>query len=104
MKSKHFDVIAASGEIASALSAMGCLYELEADNRGGKRASRYLCVRKPIAAKVRVANHRSNWVEQNAGRSRILMLDVGPHALSVADAIAQLQRQAISSALTGKPE
>jgi hypothetical protein len=84
---KRFDVVGAADEIGGWLSRMGYVFELEGDNRGGASASRYLCVRKPIAAKIRVSNHRSNWVKENAKRSRMLMLDVGPHAMTPEEAM-----------------
>lgn len=87
---KNFDVEAVAGEIGSALFARGLVFEIEGDNRGGRAASRYLCVRKPFAAKIRVSNHRSNWVERNAQRSRLLMLDVGPHGITAAEAVATI--------------
>ena len=92
-RKQQFDVLATAGAIASACAAMGLTFEIEADNRHGKRASRYVCVRKPFAAKIRVADHRSNWIERNGARSRALMLDVGPHALSAADAIAAVKER-----------
>lgn len=85
-----FDIPDASGRICSALSALGFEYYLEADNRGGKRASQYILVRRPKPAKIRVSDHRSNWVQKNMDRARTLLIDVGPWGVSVDEAIAKM--------------
>jgi hypothetical protein len=70
--------------VAGFLSDAGCMYDLQFDNRGGKRA-RYLFVRKPIAAKIRVSGHPSDRVEKDIERSRIPVFDIGPRRMSFDD-------------------
>lgn len=92
MKRRRFDIGATAGEIGSALAEMGCVFEWEADNRGGY-TSRYIFVRQPVAAKIRVADHPPNkqWVRA-AERAKILMLDVQPRGLTADEAIAEIAR------------
>lgn len=86
-----FDIADNSGKVCAGLDSLGCQYYLEADNRGGKRASQYIIVRKPVAAKIRVSDHRSNWVERNAGRSKTVIVDVGPHGVTWQDAVKAIE-------------
>lgn len=71
-------------QVAGFLSDVGCVYECQFDNRGGKRA-RYLFVRRPVAAKIRVSGHPSDRIEKDAGRSRVPVFDIGPKRMSFTD-------------------
>lgn len=75
-----------AADLARQLSDMGCVYEWEGDNRS-YRNSRYIFVRRPVAAKFRVADHPSDRIQKDLGRSRGRVYDVGPHAMSVEQAI-----------------
>lgn len=82
-----------SEQLCGALSDMGCEFHWEADNRGGFN-SRYVFVRRPVAAKIRVSDHKSDRIERAKEKSRTLLLDVGPHGLSWQDAVAQIRAAA----------
>jgi hypothetical protein len=78
-------------KLCGALSDLGFEFHWEADNRGGKN-SRYIMTRRPIAAKIRVSDHPSPRVEKEKARSKCVILDVGPHALSWQAALSELQQ------------
>lgn len=59
--------------ICGALSDMGCVYYTEATQ---STATKYVIVRKPIQAKIRVSDHASKSFEKSAKRSRTMEVDV----------------------------
>lgn len=75
--------------LCGALSDMGCIYDISIDNRGGSR-SRYIYVRKPIAAKLRVSDHGSDRMEKDARHSKMPLFDIRTdgRGQTVAQAIA----------------
>ena len=83
------EIVGTTERLCGALSDLGCVYEVEFDNRGGKR-SRYIYVRKPVSVKIRVSDHRSDRMEKDKARSRQMVLDVGKHGLSWEEAVAQI--------------
>jgi hypothetical protein len=85
------DVASISEKLCGALTDMGCAYDIEIDNRGGKR-SRYVHVRKPVSAKIRISDHKSDRIEKERGRSKMLVLDVGPHGMHWRDAVKAIER------------
>jgi hypothetical protein len=61
--------------ICGALSDLGAVYDCQFDNRGGNRSD-YIFVRRPIAAKIRISDHRSGRVEKDMQRSKMATFDV----------------------------
>lgn len=82
-------VIEASESLCRALGDRGFVFHWEADNRGGK-SSRYIFVRQPVPMKIRIADHTSDRIEKDKQRSRVKVLDVGPHAMTVEAALAEI--------------
>ena len=78
-----------AGSLCSALTDLGCEFYWEGDNRGGKHTSKYIFVRKPVAMKIRVSDHRSDRAEKDK-QKRVKTFDVGPHSQSWQDAIAEI--------------
>ena len=68
-------------KIAGFLSDARCIYEVQFDNRGGKRA-RYIFVRKPFACKIRISGHPSERVQKDMEHTRTPIFDVGPKPMS----------------------
>jgi hypothetical protein len=83
----------ATTSIAGALTDLGCQYDCEFDNRGGNR-SNYIFVRKPVPAKIRIADHPSSRMDKDKGRAKVLVIDVnvGPRKFGVTwqEAVAQI--------------
>lgn len=92
----------ASEALCGGLTDLGCIYEIEFDNRGGNR-SRYIFVRKPIAAKIRVSDHPSDRTAKEVVRSRTLTLDVAVKraGLSWQDALSEIGNAISAKAATG---
>jgi hypothetical protein len=76
VKRANKEVENASESLCGGLTDLGCTYEIEFDNRGGNR-SRYIYIRRPLAAKIRVSDHPSDRAEKDMKNSRMLVLDVG---------------------------
>lgn len=87
------DVEDATTALAGGLSDLGCVYDCEFDNRGGNR-SNYIFVRRPLPAKIRIADHPSQRMDKDKARAKMLMIDVsvGPRKFGVTwqEAIAQI--------------
>ena len=90
MTSRKQSIADESEKLCGGLADMGCKFHWEADNRGGVN-SRYVFVRRPVVAKIRVSDHKSDRTERDKRKSRTLVLDVGPHALSWQDALAEIR-------------
>lgn len=87
MARKRFDVGDLAGSVCRVLDDLGCAYHWEGDNRAGK-VSRYFFVRSPVSMKIRVSDHPSERIQKDIERSRHVVMDVGPHAMSL-DEFAQ---------------
>lgn len=74
-KSKQRAVADIHARICAELSDRGYIYEIQIDNRGGDRA-RYIFVRQPISAKIRVSDHDSDRIKKEAHHSRTCIFDV----------------------------
>lgn len=73
-----------TAKLCGALTDLGFEYHFEADNRSARK-SHYIYVRRPISMEIRLSDH--------AGR-RAKRFDVGPHGMTVDQAIAELTQLA----------
>lgn len=80
-----------NARLCAALTKRGMTFEWEADGRGAK-VSHYFFVRKPLLLKIRISQHKSNRIEKEKNHSRISVLDIGPHAMSYAEALTEIDR------------
>ena len=74
------DIVA---KLCGALSDLGCIYEVTADNRSNRK-SQYIYIRKPTYAEIRVSDH-----PPVAKRKK--QFDVGPHGMTVEAVIDELR-------------
>lgn len=75
MMAPRFLVRDTTTAICGALSDRDAVYDCQFDNRGGNRSD-YIFVRSPIAAKIRISDHRSDRVEKDKQRSKMPTFDV----------------------------
>lgn len=74
--------------LCGTLTDLGFEYHVEADNRGNRR-SHYIYVHRPIYMEIRVSDHRH-------GTGRRKRFDIGPHGLSLEQAIKEITELAQS--------
>lgn len=85
-KRRHIPADVAA-DLTRELEALGCVYEWSGDNRS-HRTSRYIFVRRPLPATFRVADHPSERINKAVVKARGQIFDVGPHAMTVEQALA----------------
>lgn len=69
--------------VCGLLTELGCEYHFEADNRSSKRSA-YIYVRRPKYMEIRVSDHAAGRVRRHK------QFDIGPHGISVDQAIADI--------------
>lgn len=72
-----------TAKLCGALTELGFEYHTEADNRSNRR-SHYIYARRPIYMEIRVSDHPPGKVQR---RKRF---DIGPHGISVEQAIEEI--------------
>jgi hypothetical protein len=83
------EIADATARLCSVLTGLGFEYHFEADNRGGNK-SHYIYVRRPIYMEIRISDHPMNKIKR---RKRF---DIGPHGISLDQAIEQITELAKS--------
>lgn len=78
------EVMDTAASLCGILTDLGCIYEFEADNRSQNK-SVYIYVRRPRYFQVRVSDH------PRKKHARKMMIDIGPHGLSLDEAIVQIK-------------
>lgn len=77
------DVAAMTGELCSALSRLGCEYDCSSSHQASLK-SHYIYVRRPKYFEIRVSDHSIKKVKRRK------TFDVGPHGVSVEQAVSEI--------------